>query len=313
MVKLHTKHQEVLTFCGSWHGRTHATLSLSGMKDAKQGVYPLVPGAVFVPYPYCYRCPLRLEYPDCGLCCIDLVETAVRDSMSGSAEIAAMIVEPIQGYGGHIVPPDEFLSSLRKICDENNLVLIIDEIYTGFGRTGKMFAVEHYDIIPDIHIMGKGMTSCFPFSAVVGRSEIMDAGRGTVHSMTFQANPVLCAAAIASLKILQEEKLVESSAEKGRYFMKRLNELAEANEVIGDVRGKGLLIGVELVENRRTKEPALKKTEELRLSAARRGVIVDVAARSNILRITPPLVITHEQIDKAMNGLEAALRSLKHS
>ncbi len=312
LVKLYNKKSEVVCFYGSWHGRTHATLAITGSRRAKEGVYPLPAGAVFVPYAYCYRCPLKLKYPECGVACLDLIENAVKDPLSGHADIGAMIVEPIQGMGGHAVPPKKFIQGLRKICDENNLVMIADEIYTGFGRTGKMFAVEHFDVLPDLHVMGKGLTGALPFSAIVGKTAIMDSGQGKLHSMTFQAYPLACAAAIATIEIIQEERLVEGSGRKGAYFMRRLMELAERYDLIGEVRGRGLLIGVELVESRRTKAPADKKTRQILLFAARNGVIVDVGARTNVLRITPPLVISMDQIDRVVDALEAGFKSLKN-
>jgi 4-aminobutyrate aminotransferase-like enzyme len=310
LAKLYTKRHEIISFYGGWHGRTHATLALSGLKEVKQGSYPLLPGVVFLPYPYCYRCPLKLEYSSCSMACVGLVESAIEDPLSGNADVGAIIIEPIQGYGGHIVPPDEFLPSVQKICQKNNVLLIADEIYTGFGRTGKMFAVEHWGIIPDLHVLGKGLTGCLPLSVVVGRNEIMDASQGIIHSMTFQANPISCAAAIANLEIIQEMNLVEASAKNGRYFMKRLSELAETHQIIGDVRGKGLLIGVELVEDRTSKKTAIKKTRDLILYANKKGIIVDVAARPNILRVTPPLVITRKQIDSSVEVLDEALKRL---
>jgi 4-aminobutyrate aminotransferase len=311
LVELYTNKHGVISFYGSWHGRTYASLSISSLKEAKHGIRQLLPEVTFVPYAYCYRCPMKLEYPSCSLACISLIENLLEDPMTGSANIVAMIVEPIQGYGGHIVPPVDFIRELRRICDEYNIILITDEIYTGFGRAGKMFAVEHFNIMPDIQIVGKGLTGCLPLSAVIGNSEIMDAGYGRYHSMTFQANPISCAVAIANLKVIQESNLVQASAEKGEYFMRRLRELSETYEIIGDIRGKGLMIGIELVDNRRTKKPAFKKTKDLILSACRLGLLVDVAGRKNVVRLTPPLVITKEQIDKAVEIFEVCFRKLK--
>jgi 4-aminobutyrate aminotransferase len=231
------------------------------------------------------------------------------DPASGVGSVAALVLEPVQGHEGFIVPPDEFVPNIRKICDKHNVLMILDEIITGFGRTGKMFCFQYSNITPDILVCAKGIASGFPISATIARTDIAKSWRMLKHTSTFLANPIGCAAGVASLTVIEEERLVEKSEKHGTYFLDRLKEFEKDHDLIGDVRGKGLIIGVELVEDRKSKTPAARATEHIVDYALKKGVYYASGGRyGNVLKISPPLVITKEQIDFALEVLDEALK-----
>ncbi|QOJ78111.1 acetyl ornithine aminotransferase family protein [Infirmifilum lucidum] len=295
----------IIAFAGSFHGRTMGALSLTASKPVqRRGFAPLVPGVVHVPYPYCYRCPFRQKYPDCNLWCVDYIEEWVLKKYVPPEEVAAIVFEPIAGEGGYIVPPPEFFRRLKELADKYGILLVDDEVQAGIGRTGKWFAIEHWGVEPDLIAIAKGIASGLPLGALVGRREIMNLPPGS-HASTFGGNPVSCAAAIAALEVIEEEKLLENTTRVGEHAMKRLNEMKEEIPAIGDVRGKGLMIGVELIKQDGSPNPELlRKTLDI---AFKSGLLV-IGAGLSTIRIAPPLIITKEEMDVGLDILYNSIR-----
>ncbi len=301
---------ELITFHGSFHGRTSLDRAMTGIWHVRKGVGPLPSGHIHAPYAYCYRCSFGLERASCELQCLRYLEELMITVARG--DTAAVVVEPYLGVAGSIVPPPEFLEGLRGFCDRHELLLVFDEVQASFGRTGKMFAFEHYDLLPDLVVLGKGIASGVPTSAVAMRSDIADALRAVGWPSTFAANPLSCAGVVASVEALVEEKLPEKAARTGDHIMARLEDMKTRWPLIGDVRGIGLSIGVEFVRDRATKEPAREETRQIFEGLARRGVITlpPGGLYNNIIRITPPLVISKELTDK---GLDIFVEAVKEA
>jgi 4-aminobutyrate aminotransferase/(S)-3-amino-2-methylpropionate transaminase len=308
--RVYTKQQNIIGFEGGFHGKTLGALSITSVRHYRENVLPLVQDVRHVPYAYCYRCAFGKNYPECGLQCLEYLRHVVTDPASGVSNIAAIVMECIIGHGGWIVPPDEFLPGVRKICDENNLLLILDEIITGFGRTGKMFCFEHYGVVPDILVTAKGIASGFPISATIASDEIMHAWEPFKHTSTFAANPIGCAAALANIDFVLKNKLPERSARIGQKFKSRLDEMKEKYEIVGDVRGKGSMVGIEVVKDKKSKTPAYKETKAIVKNALERGIIMQPPGGiyQNVLKISPPLVITDEQLDYAIDIIDESIR-----
>ena len=311
LARLHTKKMEIMAFEGGFHGKTLFALSATARRHYRLGFLPLVPGVFHAPFPYCYRCPFGEEV-SCGNCstqCLNYIEHLVKDPASGITEVAAMLLEPIQGHEGWIVPPRDFLQGLRRICDENDILLMLDEIITGFGRTGKMFCFEHFNVKPDILVCAKGVASGFPISLVVSTDEIMNSWGAFQHTSTFSANPLGCAAALASLDVIEKERLVERSARMGDHFMKRLKEMEEDHRIVGDARGIGMMCGLELVSDTK-KTPAVEEAKKVVEYALKHGVILQPPGGrfGNVLKLSPPLVITEEQLNCGLQTIDDGLR-----
>ena len=307
--KWHTKKPRFIGFIGAFHGRTMGAVSFTASKPVQRKYFfPMMPGVTHVPYPYCYRCPFKLEYPDCGYWCVDYIEEWVLKKFVPPEEVAGMLIEPIQGEGGYVVPPDGYFQRLRKLCDKYGILLITDEVQSGMGRTGKWFAIEHWGVAPDIMALGKGIAGGFPLSAIVARAEIMDWEPGA-HCTTFGGNPVSCVAAMTTIEIIKEEKLLENATKQGEFILKYFNDLKEEVELIGDVRGKGLMIGVELVRDRKTKEPADKEAKEVITRSWKKGVLV-ITCGDSTLRIAPPLIITRELVEKALEIIGESIKEV---
>ncbi len=304
---------EIIGLYGGFHGRTYGARSALGWSAYKRGMGPFLPGFIHMPSYYCYRCTLNLEYPDCNLQCAKMLEDVLQYQCSG--EVAAFIAEPVQGTAGNIPAPNRYFKEVKRILDSYDILYIDDEVYTGLGRTGKLWGVEHYGVKPDIMTLAKTLGGGVPISAVMASKETASAFavKDMLYFTTYGGNPLCCAAALASVNIVTGEKLHERAARLGEYFMKGLNDLADKYELIGDVRGKGLMIGVELVKNRRTKEPAHEESLKLRNEAKKRGVILPSAMGwlGNTIRMTPPAVITEQQIDHVIEVLDASLKTLK--
>ncbi len=310
LARWYTKRPRFIAFYRAFHGRTFGALSLTASKSIqRQGFAPLVPGVSHAFYPNPYRNPFPGEDP--GLAALDYIENHLFKTTTPPEEVAAIIVEPIQGEGGYIVPPDNFLPGLRELADKYGILLIFDEVQTGFGRTGKMFAAEHWGVEPDIICMAKGIASGMPLGAIVAKSEIMSWPPGA-HASTFGGNPVSCAAALATLDLL-EGGLVEMSARSGAYLKSRLREIAERYPVMGDVRGKGLMVGVEFVKDQESKEPWPELRDAIVLKAFEQGLLI-LGCGYNSLRFIPALNIPEDLLDEGINmyeaALEAALKSL---
>ncbi len=256
LARIATGRPKIISFLGSYHGSTYGALTLSGISlNMKRRLGPLVPEVYHTPYADCYRCYFGLEHPSCGLRCVEYIRTLF-EMLIPPEEVAAFILEPIQGDAGVVIPPREFLPEIKGLCDENGILFIDEEVQTGFARTGKMFAIEHWGVEPDAVISAKPIASGLPLGVIVSKSELMESWSAPAHIFTTQANPVSCAAAVATLDVIAGESLVDRAKMLGEAAMKRFREMMGRFDLIGDIRGRGLLIGVELVKDRETREPA---------------------------------------------------------
>lgn len=308
----HTRNYYVISFIGGFHGRTMGSLQLTTTGVAARRHFKgMMQGVFHVPYAYCYRCPFKQKYPDCGLWCVGYIEEIMLKKVIPPDDLACLIVEPIQGAGGYIVPPDDYLPALAKLCKRNNIIMVIDEVQTGFCRTGKWWACEHWGVEPDIMTMSKAIAAGMPCGATVARAELMD-WDPNAHENTLGGNPVVCAAALAVLDILKTERLAENAANVGAYLLKRFRELAETHELIGDVRGKGLMVGIEFVKDRTTKEPARKERDAVLDGAFKRGLVL-LGAGPCSLRLAPPLILNREQADAGLEIFEQVLKEVEKS
>ena len=309
IARYYTKKPNILTFSNAFHGRTLLTMTLtSKVKPYKFGFEPFTPGIYRVPYAYCYRCQFNLEYPGCGFACVEYIRDLLNVEVSPES-VAALIVEPVQGEGGFIVPPRDYLKQLRKLCDEFGILMIADEIQTGFGRTGKMFAVEHSSVVPDIMTLAKSIAAGIPLSAVVGKKDIMNSVHPGGIGGTYGGNPVACAAALEVIEIVKES--IPNAIKVGNAIMKRCQEFYDKYEFIGDVRGLGLMIALEFVKNRGTKEPDKDICSEIIQNCAKKGLLLLKAGiYDNVIRFLPPITIEEEVADKAMDILEETLKEI---
>ena len=309
LAKAATGKREVIGFWGGFHGKTGGVLGLLG-SDFKHHLGPFLPGQHLTPYADCYRCPLRLTYPDCGIACADYVRDVIRHQTGG--EIAAIIVEPVQGTAGNIVPPEGFLRAIQQIAKEAGALLICDEMITGVGRTGSMWGSDHDQVVPDIMTVGKGVGGGFPLSAVISTEELTSKkpwSNPSASSSSYGGNPLAAAAGLASLEIILKENLVKNADRVGAVMLKRLEALKEKHRVVGEVRGRGLLLGIELVKDRRTKEPLGKDvTQALYQECLRRGLAA--MTYSATVRINPPLMISEEAALAGLAILDEALEAV---
>ncbi len=307
LAKQHTKRKEIVALTHSFHGRSYATLSITGNWARKKGGGPYMPGVAFAPAPYPYRCCFGSATEDeCGARCAEALEATIRYQTYG--DVAAFVAEPVLGEGGIIVPPDNYFRLVKQVLDAHGILFICDEVQSGFGRTGRLFAIEHYGVEPDIMCMAKGIADGFPLSAFTATNQIAEAFTPGDHLSTFGGNPVSCAAALANIQVLKAEKLPQNAAARGEQIMRRLREAQQTCDLIGEVRGKGLMIGVELVSDRKAKTPAADQAKQVRKLARENGVLVGAGGTfGNVVRIQPPLVITPEQADKACDVIVDAL------
>lgn len=301
-----TGKSEVIGFWGGFHGKTAGVLPLLG-SDFKHHLGPFLPGHHLTPYADCYRCPLKLSHPACGLACADYIRDVIRHQTAG--EIAAIIVEPIQGTAGNIVPPEGFLGAVAAVAREHEALLICDEMITGLGRTGLMWGAAHEGVVPDVMTVGKGMGGGFPLSAVIS-TDALTATRPWANpsysSSSYGGNPLAAAAGLATLEIVVGEDLVTRAERVGRVMLARLEELKEKYRAVGEVRGRGLLLGLELVSDRKTRELVPRAvTQDLYQDCLRRGLVA--MTYSPVIRLNPPLVITEEQALAGLGILDEAL------
>jgi len=305
----YTKKQDIVALYGAFHGRGYGARSATSWFKYKHGMGPYLPGVTHIPSYYCYRCFFGLEYPKCGLHCAEFLEEAIKYQTSG--DVAAFIAEPIQGTAGNVVPPDEYFKAVKEILDGHNIPMISDEVITGFGRTGKLFATEHYGVKPHILTLAKALASGVPAAATMATEEVASAFETGDYFTTYGGNPIACAAALAALDVLEEEGLVDRARELGDYAMKLFSETMDRRKLVGEVRGKGLLIGIELVKDRKTKEPAALEAVKVRYEAKKRGLILGsgLGWLGNCIRINPPLIISREEIDKAASIIEESLKT----
>jgi 4-aminobutyrate aminotransferase len=305
-----TKRPRYVAFLGGFHGRTMGALSLTSSKPIqRRGFAPLVPEVIHVPFAYCYRCAINLSYPECQIACLDWIEEQVFDHLTPPEEVAAVVVEPIQGENGYIVPPPGFHAKLRHICDRYDLLLVADEIQTGIGRTGQWMAMAHWDVVPDIVCLAKGLAGGMPLGAVVARHDLMKWPPGA-HASTFCGNPVACAAALATLDVIEEENLLENATKMGKRLLTGLRDLAGEHEAIGDVRGLGLMVGVELVKDRKTRKPNKDLRDSLVKKCYERGVLL-LGCGKSVIRFIPPLNVSVHEIDLALEIFAQALADVE--
>jgi 4-aminobutyrate aminotransferase len=304
-----TGRQNIIAFLGGFHGRTMGSVSLTASKAIqRRGFGPLMPGVYHAFYPDTYRPPLGSTAESCVDACLDYIEHQLFTQLVSPDEVAAIVIEPIQGEGGYVVAPDAFLQRLRDLTMEHGILLVADEVQSGMGRSGRMFAIEQSGVEPDIVATAKGIASGMPLGVALARSEVMAWPPGA-HASTFGGNPVSCAAALATIKLLEDE-LVANAASVGAHLIESLRAMAAKHPLVGDVRGRGLMIGVELVKDRTTKARAGAERDAVVEAAFRRGLLV-LGAGKNAIRFSPPLVLTREQADVAVGILDEALTEVE--
>jgi 4-aminobutyrate aminotransferase-like enzyme len=312
-----TGRRKIISLYAGYHGATAAALSASGTPIMKGKYEPLLAGFIHAPVPYCYRCPLGLKPTDCGIACAKAMESIVQ--YESPETIGGIIMETILGGSGVIIPPREYLQAVRHMCDLYGIPLILDEVIVGLGRTGRSFAFEHYNIVPDVLILGKGLSSSYaPIAAVmVGEKISSSLDYNTyVHSVTMENNSLSCSFALANIQVLFEDNLIENAANMGDYLLQRLSRVAEENDFLGEARGKGLLIGVEVVKDKERKRPDYGLAEAIEKACMRNGLRVGVAKHraidSAVLAFVPPLCVRKDEIDRALEILDTAMNEALH-
>ncbi|MFO7837059.1 MAG: aspartate aminotransferase family protein [Candidatus Thorarchaeota archaeon] len=306
LAKDYTSRSLILCTFGCFHGQTSlGALSLNTSPHGRKYGFPLLPGILYVPYPYCYRCPFGQTYPDCDFECVDFVEYQFETKVIPPERVAAFFLELVQVHGGVIPLPDGYLERIRQLCKEEGILLVVDEVTTGFGRTGKMFATEHWDVDVDMLYMAKPIAAGLSMAAIIAESSVMTNFRG---GGTFSGNPVACAASLANISAIQEEDVLAHAQQMGMYLVEQLQQIRVRHPIIGDIRGLGPLVGVELVEDRRLKTPASEETKKVIRKSAERGLLFFPAGvYQNVLRLCPPLTIQTKEIDAAVEILDEAL------
>jgi len=314
LARYHTKRQQVIAFLGAFHGRTMGALSLTASKpQQKRRFSPLVPGVTHVRYPDVYRgCIGGPQDADAfALGCARYIEDKLFRTVLAPEEVAAIFVEPIQGEGGYVVAPTVFMQELRRICDKHGILLVVDEVQSGIARTGKWFAVEHTGVEPDMVCIAKGIASGMPLGITMSKAEIMDWVPGS-HASTFGGNPVSIAAALATLDVIEKEGLLRNSQEVGDHMMKRMADWPKKHRIVGDVRGRGLMIGVDIVKDQKTREYGAAERDRVVEMAFEHGVLF-LGCGPSTVRIAPPLVVTKEESDVAMDALEESIAVVEKS
>jgi 4-aminobutyrate aminotransferase len=305
LARHHTGRQQFIGFFGSFHGRTMGALAFTSSKPLyRSGFLPLMGGVTHVPYPDPYRPWLHSSRADYGEAVVDYIEKVVLARSVPPDDCAAVLVEPIQGEGGYIVPPDGFFPALRRLCDKYGILLIVDEVQSGVGRTGKWWAVQHWGVEPDMVCAAKGIASGLPLGATIARDSVMDWPTGA-HGNTFGGNPVSCSAALVTLDLIQNG-MMQNAAEMGHYMLDALSEIAVRHPSIGQVRGKGLMIGAEFVTDRKTKQPAKKLRDRIVHKAFSHGLLL-LGCGESVVRFAPPLNITRDLIDEGLEAFEASV------
>ncbi|MGD2022567.1 MAG: acetyl ornithine aminotransferase family protein [Desulfobacterales bacterium] len=308
LARWHTKRELNIAFFGAFHGRTMGALSLTASKTVQKKHYnPFVPGITHIPYAYCYRCAYNLTYPQCQLYCVQWIEDTLFRTTVPPEEVAAIFVEPIQGEGGYIVPPPEFHKVMHAIAKKYGILYVVDEVQSGMGRTGKMFAIEHFGVDPDIMALAKGIASGLPLGAMVAPSEIMNWEAGS-HASTFGGNPLSCRAAMATIELL-ENNLMKNASKQGKRLIRGLRSLQKTFECMGDVRGKGLMAAVELVKDRKTKQPAADWRGQVIKKAFERGLLV-LGCGENSIRFSPSLTVNSDEIDLCLSIFEESVKEV---
>jgi 4-aminobutyrate aminotransferase len=306
LARYHTGRMNFIGFTGAFHGRTMGAVTFTASKTAYHGgFYPLMNGVVHAPFPNPYR-PILETRPgeDYGEAVVRYIEEQILEHIIPPDEIAGILVETIQGEGGYLIPPDGFYPALRKLCNKHGILLIVDEVQSGMGRTGKWWAIEHFGVEPDVLTSAKGLASGMPLGACIARKSVMDWKKGT-HGNTYGGNPIACAASLATIDLIENEYM-ENAATTGQYAMDALTEIMQRHPSIGDVRGKGLMIGVEFVKDRDTKEPAKELTEHVIHRAFERGLLM-LSCGQSVIRVAPPLSISKSEVDEGLKLFEEAI------
>lgn len=307
IAKWSSQRSRFIAFTGAFHGRTMGSLALTASKlQHQERFFSTMPGVDHVPYAYCYRCPYRLEYPGCGVYCADAIQEQYLDKFIPPNDVAALFIEPIQGEGGYIVPPPEFHKKVSEICKRNGILLVDDEVQAGFGRTGKMFGIEHFGVVPDIICIAKGMGSGVPVGAVVFDAKL-DFGVQGAHSNTYGGNLLACAAVGATLDVIENEHLMSRAHKLGDHLRKRLDEMKESNPIMGDNRGYGLMQATEFVKGDGTKTPAPEFSEFVVQESFKKGLILLPCGVSGV-RFIPPLTIEEENLDAGLDVLQEVIK-----
>ncbi len=312
LAKYNTRRQPMISFEGAYHGMSSGALSLSSGLSFKEDFLPLIPEVHFVPYAYCYRCPFGKESGSCKMDCANYIEHVLEDPHSGVGKPAALIVEAIQGEGGSIVPPESFLTEIREICDKHQIIMIVDEIQAGLCRTGKMFAFEHSGIEPDIITLSKGLGGLgFPISCIAYKEEL-DKWPPGKHIGTFRGNVIAYAAGAAALRFMGENNLADHSSILGEKMLSWLKDTEKDSSIVGEARGRGLMLGIELVMDKASKEPAPDLAQKVRTICHQRGLLVEIGGHySNVVRFLPPLVLTEELAKKGIEIFADSIREVE--
>ncbi|MCL4377095.1 MAG: aspartate aminotransferase family protein [Actinobacteria bacterium] len=299
--RAYTKKYEFFSFYGDFHGKTMASVSLTQVADFTSG--PRASGFHLAPNGHCYRCAYEKKYPECNLFCVDMLEKQIK--MEGTGNVAAIVMEPIQGWSGSVVYPDGFIPAIRKLCDRLKIFFIVDEVLTCCARTGKMFCVDHYGVIPDVLVLGKGLANGFPATAFAIKEEYTEVMDKISASTSYGGNPMAAAAGLASLEVIEEENIVQRSASLGDFIMKRLVKMKDGHKIIGEVRGKGCLLGMELVKDQNTKEPFTEAGKRVYQAAFSKG-LAWIPANHN-LRMSPPLIMEEDIAEKALDIIDESI------
>jgi 4-aminobutyrate aminotransferase len=304
LARYHTKRANIIAFFGAFHGRTMGAVSLTASKpQQKRRFAPLVPGVTHVAYPDVYRgAPEGMDPEKFAFSCARYIEDKLFKTILPAEEVAAIFVEPVQGEGGYVVAPTVFMKELRRICDKHGILLVADEVQSGVARTGKWFAIEHTGVHPDIVCMAKGIASGMPLGVMMSRAEVMDWVPGS-HASTFGGNPVCIAAALATLDVIEKEGLLQNSTDVGNHMLRRMSDWPKKHRLVGDVRGRGLMVGVELVKDKHSKEHASEERDRVVELAFERGVLF-LGCGPSTVRISPSLVVTKDEADVAVDVLE---------
>lgn len=306
LTRNHTKRPLFLAHSGAFHGRTMGALSLTASKPMqRKGALPLIPDVVHFPYPYCYRCPWKQTFPECDYYCVDYFKDQYLDKFVPVGDVASYFFEPIQGEGGYVPAPPEYFKKMEFLRKEG-VLFVCDEIQTGVGRTGKFLGIEDYGIVPDVVTIAKGIASGLPLSATIAKAEIMESWKPGQHASTFGANPVAVEAALATLDVIESEKLLENARRLGDKAKKRFLEMKAKYEIVGDVRGKGLFVGVEIVKDKKTKTRGDEEAARIVDYCFRHGVLV-IFAGHNTLRFIPPLNVTEDVMDEGIDIMEEGI------
>jgi 4-aminobutyrate aminotransferase len=305
LARYSTGRDKFIAFLGAFHGRTMGALSLTARKAVqRRGFGALVPGVIHAPYPNCYRCPFGQTPANCAVECAKFIEDTLLTTIAPADEVAAVVIEPVQGEGGYVVPPQKFFDELTRITEKHGILLVCDEVQSGMGRTGRMWASEHFHLEPDIITVAKGIASGMPLGATVARADLMRWTPGA-HASTFGGNPVACAAALVTIELLEQE-LLDNAARMGAHLMSRMRDWPARFPIVGDVRGLGLMLGVELVRDQESKTKAPELRDQVVDLAFERGMLI-LGAGDNTLRLCPPLIISRDQCDFALDTLEECL------